>query len=228
MTCLAAQTRKPKRRPASPPDHGIHILENDPMPQDFKDMGMRAFHQLDRGAVVVFKDRVEFYRLPKETHLGKVGLTDGVRSVSLFEFKPLKVMRFATLFDVRSEGNTLICTHPTLPRTSTQGIADFCGIASPEGEVLFKFPYEQHMPYDMLEIIGISKDGRYAEVFVGRLLPDLNDRRVQIVQPREILAWRYPNSLDRFDGPWSNGEPREKQKAMDALLKGFPARAVQP
>lgn len=211
-------------RAATGPVH----LEGSSLPQEFKDLGMRSFHLYDLKAVAVFKDRIQFHRFPADVRLGATGLIDDNGPVSLFQFKPLKVMRFAVPFDVVARPYTLICTHPTRPRLSPHGTVDFCGITSLEGKVVFEFPQEQHMPDEMLQIIGMTDDGLYAEVYLGKLVIAPNNRQAEVGQPREILAWWYPDRLLTYPGPWSDGEPKDPKWAMESVFREFGARKNPP
>jgi len=199
-------------------------LEESRLPKDFKDLGMRGFHLYDVKAIAVFKDRVQFHRFPPELRLGPEGLSDPHGPTTLPQYRPVKTLRFSVPFEIVTRGYSLICTHPSSPKASRRGVEDFCGVVDLDGNVVYRFPFEQHVPNDMLQIIGMSDDGQYAEVFLGKYLPSPDDRRFQVAQPREILAWWYPNRVVRYPGPWANGDPKDFRKAYASVFREFGAR----
>ena len=199
-------------------------LEAAALPSDFRDLGMTAFYLYDLSAVAVYKDRVQFYRFAPEVKLRPTGLVRDGKPASLLDFKPLETLRFAVRFEVLSRGLTLVCTHPARPRLSREGLVDFCGILSLDGKVVYQFPVEQRYPEDMLQIIGMTEDGQYAEVYLGKSVPTLDDRRFQISEPRLILAWWYPNRLVRYPGPWAKGKPADARHAFESVFRNFARR----
>lgn len=201
----------------------IH-LEAGALPSDFRDLGMTAFYLYDLSAIAVYKDQVQFYRFAPEVKLRSTGLVRDGKSASLLDFKPLQTLRFAVRFEVLSRGMTLICTHPARPRLSREGLVDFCGILSLDGKVVYQFPIEQRYPEDMLQIIDMTDDGQYAEVYLGKSVPTLDDRRFQISEPRLILAWWYPNRLVRYPGPWAKGQPADARHAFESVFRDFARR----
>jgi hypothetical protein len=182
-----------------------------------------------RRAAAFFEDRVEFFSLAPEISTGAGGFSIGQKTVAPSALEPTKILWLTYRIQLLSHKTSkyfLVCSNISLPKLQSVGLGDFCGIISIDGQVVFKFPVKQHVPDRMLQVLAVNNDGTYAEVFVGKLVPD-EDGPV-IAAPREILAWRYPNKLTRFPGPWANGEPKEPAKAFDDLLQGFKNRKRFP
>lgn len=119
----------------------------------------------------------------------------------------------------------MLCAAAYLPKVQQSGLGDFCGIVSIEGEVIYKFPITQRVPDTLLSPLAFSEDGTYAEVYVGRLVP--TEDNPSVGEPREVLAWRYPNKLTRFPGPWKDKAPKNGAQAFDDLIQGFKVRKNQ-
>lgn len=183
----------------------------------------------DGSVLARFNDRIEFIPLPPGTTFdsGSGFLKRNSETLRPIHLEPAKIMAFDYSFDVQHAGDhMLVCSNITRPKIQNAGTGDFCGIISLTGDIVYRFPVAQRSPDRLLRVLGINGDGTYAEVFIGRLLP--GEDGADIDAPREILAWRYPNKLTRFPGPWKDGMPKEPAKAFSELLGGFGERAKNP
>lgn len=119
----------------------------------------------------------------------------------------------------------LVCTDgANLNANSAQGV-DFCGIISLTGKVVFRFPVKQHSPDTLLRLVGINGSGSYAEVYVGRRID--GEDGPEVGEPREVLGWRYPNTLKKHPGPWNKGAPKDISAAYEEIRRGFMVREKQ-
>lgn len=179
----------------------------------------------DGSVIALFKDRIEFIPLPSGTSFdpGSGFLKRNSQTLRPIHLEPAKIMAFDYSFDVQHAGDhMLVCSNITRPKIQNAGTGDFCGIITLAGEIVYRFPVAQRSPDRLLRVLGINGDGTYAEVFIGRLTP--GEDGADINEPREILAWRYPNKLTRFPGPWKDGAPQEPAKASAELIHGFGER----
>ena len=179
-------------------------------------------------AVALYPDRLEFFGLtPKEGIDNQGNFTRGNEKRAPKVVEPEKLMWFSRPFNMQEAGgNFLVCTAGWLPKTSGPGPSDFCGIVTAEGTVVYRFPFQQKSPTSILMPLAISEDGKYAEVWVGRIVQ--GEDGAAPGAPREVLAWRHPDRLSRFAGPWKSGEPDSPALSFDSLLQGFKERKKAP
>lgn len=183
----------------------------------------------DKEAVTEFSDRLEFHEVPAgmkfDPATGQLNDSRGVRTP--IELIPNKIIWLESPFNVKAAGKKiLLCMIASEAPFSKKGMGDFCGVISSDGTILYRFPVKQHWPETLLKIIGISKDGAYAEVYVGRAIGGEDGPGAG--EPREILAWREPNKLKRIPGPWHKGAPKDKFSAYENLRLGFKTRKESP
>lgn len=198
-----------------------------------KDLELRTQSKARSGTVLIqddamasfFENRIEFSVRPPDVSMSPRGLIRSGKPVDPREIQPKSILWFQRRFNLLSYNSSefaLVCTNQSLPKIGSRGMDDFCGIISVEGKIIYQFPVRQHSPDKLLRPLAISEDGKYAEVWIGKLVSG-EDHPV-ISEPREVLTWRYPNHLSRFAGPWENGRPKEPYKAFDDLLQGFKVR----
>lgn len=72
---------------------------------------------------------------------------------------------------------------------------DFCGVVTPTGEIVFKFPYAQKSPDKLLSPLGVTDDGRVA-ILVGESVSDDGESKY-VGHPREVLIWERPDKFRR-------------------------------
>lgn len=178
-------------------------------------------------AAVMYPDRLELFKLsPGESVDGQGNFVAGERKHSPDELEPVVILWFSRAFSIKAQKtapNLLICTAAWAAKSNSPGPDDFCGIVAYTGQTLFTFPIKQVAPSRILFPIGISSDGKYAEVYVGSLV-DSEDGPAP-GKPREILAWGYPDKLTKLDGPWKRGAPADGFSALEQMRIGFMERS---
>lgn len=174
-----------------------------------------------------------------EMQVSHAGKTSSFRESSIspaktLEFKrPVKVWFARTASGEPVFGNLIACTdlqkgyvpaneeEATILRFKGQehGIAwvnprgsaeDFCGVLSPEGNILYKFPFAQKRPDKLLEPIEVSPNGKRAVVAVVEETLD-PDGRPTVGYPREVLVWEHPDKLKRYA---LDSAPKEIQELL--------------
>lgn len=143
-----------------------------------------------RNALISFNNRFEWHVLPPgvEYDPNSGRLVRGTVPVSAMEFIPDKILWTERGGGaVSTQDRSLICGR------------NFCGIDDLDDGVLFEFPIDQSKANSVAGIIGLNGDGTYAEVFVGSMVEG-EDGDVP-GNPREILAWRFPNEFKRLPIP---------------------------
>lgn len=198
-------------------------------------------------AAARYQYRTVFFSMPpggskRLTPAGDDEITRGAVRVDPRELPGRSEMRFKHPFEMfASSDNTrfLICTAPAssdylvLEKAEVEAkkqtripweskdydFADFCGVVSVAGKVLYEFPFQQRRPNDLLSPISISTDGTYAAVFIGKEHAGQEGRAVG--SPREIWTWEAPDTLKKHPGPWKKGEPDDGYKALAEMMRRF-------
>lgn len=76
---------------------------------------------------------------------------------------------------------------------------DFCGIISIDGEIVFKFRYNQQSPGKLMRPLLISNDRRHAAIIIGERVEDPDGEGVYVGKPREVWVWDYPRSVTKHE-----------------------------
>lgn len=178
-------------------------------------------------AAVVYPDRLELVDLaPGEAVDGQGNFVKGEQKRTPVQVEPRSIMWFSRSFTAKTQDgspNLLVCTAAWTKKHGGTGADDFCGIVSFAGQIVYTFPVKQNPPNQILFPLGISQSGKYAEVYVGRLLEGEDGRTPGA--PLEILIWEYPNQLRKLDGSWKKGEPKDRHAAYEEVRTGFWKRA---
>lgn len=208
---------------------------------------LRLYVRGDR-ALARYQYRLVFFQVPTGASIGRdpwnnkeVLMKDG-KVISPLDVSSKRVLTYKSHIGVQaSEDNSrfLLCTAPSaafyiamdeneirllgdtrVPWKNDAGdIADFCGIVSVSGDTVYKFPFQQSRPKNLLSPIVISPDGNYAAVSIGEEVEGEDGKSVS--KPREVWTWEHPATLKKHPGPWKSGEPKEPAKAFDEMRRKF-------
>lgn len=83
--------------------------------------------------------------------------------------------------------------------SATGSYADFCGIVSLDGNVLWKLDFKQSLPNNLLAPVDILPDGSKALIFLGSQAQG-QEGAEYVADPRELFVWEYPDHLKKLPG----------------------------
>jgi hypothetical protein len=200
-------------------------------------------------AIAKYQYRLVFLEIPLGITIGRDHSNRPIflrnnQAVDALDLSPKKEMTFKQQFELFASSDNsrfLICTaaYPTsylalddaessqvgsfrIPWVNKSGnIGDFCGIISVNGNIIYKFPFKQKPPKNLLSPLVMSEDGTYAAVIVGEEDQDSEGEGYLVDNPREIWTWQYPDKLQKYDGPWKKGEPKDAVRALQDMRKRF-------
>ena len=72
----------------------------------------------------------------------------------------------------------------------------FCGAVSMDGDVIFRLPFKESYPDQLLKVLQLAKDGKTAVIGVGKAMGDPVDGDMEIVPSSEIVIWQYPDRTE--------------------------------
>lgn len=184
-------------------------------------------------AAIKFRYRVEFFDLPPDFRISSRGNYQRVaQAAAAGLIKPHKMLTFKYVVDTGYlppepfDHPIFLCANLAARYTAHNDeemaaigegrkwknesgeLEDFCGAVSLDGSIIYKLPFSQRYPDQLLHILQLAKDGRKAAIGIGKSATEETDGREVVGSFQKVLIWEFPDKLETIDA-----SDRSKAKA---------------